>query len=893
MLTIRAMSNGRGYSAKHLQHKDYYAEGERVVGQWQGVGAQRLGLSGDVLEKDFEAVRQGLHPETGEYLRPRHSTDRVAADGSVQSHGRSLYDFTFSAPKSVSVMAQVAGDRRLVAAHHRAVDEALLETESQAGARVRQELANSDRPTANLVIAVYQHDTSRQLDPQLHTHAVAGNLTFDAEENRWKALQARGIYDRRDYLTEVYRNVLAGRVRELGYEIEHRRDDHGRDCGFELQGVSQEIITLYSQRSQERDQAIEEFRRTQGRHPTDNEIAVLVRETRDDKLMDISTAEVHERQQARLTPEQSRSLHDVLEQALTRTQSHARERAVPSLAYAEEHVFERVTVERDYKLMAEALRIGRGHIELAELKAALRTQERNGVALRSGIEISTQASLEREKAMIAAVNGGIDRYGPLGGQSQFTVSSRLSPEQKQAVEFVLASRDLAVNVCGAAGAGKTAMLEELGRGLEHAGRPVLAVAPTMSAVEELRKVGFAKATTIDRMLLDQAQGEQRGKIIIVDEAGMVSGRQMSELLELARNKQHQIVFSGDTRQIHSVEAYDALRILEQESNLKSVWLTTVRRQTVPEYREAIQELRRNPESGFEKLEQMGAVRQVPWLEKAAAVTAAWREAQAGGKQVLIVCATHEEIASVTSAIRLERRAAGELDHSVTVDRHVPLNYTAAQKSEPRNFSVGQAVVFTRPSKDIRRHETLEVVRVEAHAVIARNESGVERELSWRNAKRFEVYERHPIEISPNDQLLLTANRREAGFHATNGETVIVQKVDERGRIHLADGRVLPGNYKQLDHGYAVTAHKSQGKSVDGVVISADAMSRQLFYVAASRGRSSVTVVTSDKDLLRASVGRSDERQSASELVRNRTVRIAVLPQQGRDTQTQDRDIERG
>ena len=89
----------------------------------------------------------------------------------------------------------------------------------------------------------------------------------------------------------------------------------------------------------------------------------------------------------------------------------------------------------------------------------------------------------------------------------------------------------------------------------------------------------------------------------------------------------------------------------------------------------------------------------------------------------------------------------------------------------------------------------------------------------------------------------------------------------RGRIHLQDGRALPENYKQFTHGYAVTAHRSQGKSVDAVVISADGMRKELFYVAASRGRDSIAVVTSDKDLLRETVAHSVARQSASELSR--------------------------
>lgn len=90
MLTIRAMSDGRGYSSKHLEHSDYYAEGERVIGRWQGRGAELLGLNGEVKSEEFEALRQACHPKTGEFLRQRHSADRTCLDGTMQSHGRHL-----------------------------------------------------------------------------------------------------------------------------------------------------------------------------------------------------------------------------------------------------------------------------------------------------------------------------------------------------------------------------------------------------------------------------------------------------------------------------------------------------------------------------------------------------------------------------------------------------------------------------------------------------------------------------------------------------------------------------------------------------------------------------------------------------------------------------------
>jgi ATP-dependent exoDNAse (exonuclease V) alpha subunit len=364
-----------------------------------------------------------------------------------------------------------------------------------------------------------------------------------------------------------------------------------------------------------------------------------------------------------------------------------------------------------------------------------------------------------------------------------------------------------------------------------------------------------------------------GKALIVDEAGMVSGRQMSELLELADQQSARIIFSGDTKQLRSVEASDALRVLERESQLKSVSLSEVQRQTAHGYRDAIQELRRDPERGFDKLEQIGAVREVPWSDLAQAVQQAYSEAQAQinakGQpcSVLVVAATHEEISHITDAIRAERTRTGELGQSTHQQHHVPLNWTSAEKNDVRNYADGQVLEFHRAVKGVARHESLEVIGVENVKVVARNARGEERQFTGKEAKCFEVYERRVIEIAPNDKLLLMANRRDPGSCATNGELVTVSRIDDQGRIHLQDGRALPENYKQFTHGYAVTAHRGQGKSVDAVLTSADGMRKELFYVAASRGRESIAVLTSDRDLLRESVAHSVARQSGSELSR--------------------------
>jgi ATP-dependent exoDNAse (exonuclease V) alpha subunit len=156
-------------------------------------------------------------------------------------------------------------------------------------------------------------------------------------------------------------------------------------------------------------------------------------------------------------------------------------------------------------------------------------------------------------------------------------------------------------------------------------------------------------------------------------------------------------------------------------------------------------------------------------------------------------------------------------------RDVPLGWTTAQKCDGRNFQPGQFVEFHRAAKGIAKNEELEVVRRESTSVVVRNASGEERRLTRKQAQAFDVFERRPIEVAAGDRLLLTANRRAGDFRATNGEIATVSRVDPSGQIHLADGRTLPLEDRHFAHGYAVTAHRSQGKSVDAVVISADGM----------------------------------------------------------------------
>src|SRR5450755_3817089 len=753
MLTMKAMTGGGTYAEHHLSNNDYYSVGDRVKGEWRGRGAELLGLQGEVTMDQFDAVRKGNDPSTDKFLRPRQSGDRLVekeVNGQKITEvykARNLFDFILSAPKAVSILA--LADTRLLEAHNIAVGETAKEMEGLAGCYVRKDGARNTRITSNMVIARYNHDTSRELDPQIHSHLVAANLSYDGAEGRWKTLAAYDIYQRVEYLTEVYRNALAREIARLGYRIVDRFE-HGKDLGFGIAGIEESTLEKYSQRSAHRDHAIREFVNENGRQPSNNEIARLVRDTRDAKLTEISAAEVKARQLAHLDPEEDRTLRDRPQAALERGSIREHAPAGPSLCYAAEHIFERVSVAKEHELQAEALRHGRGRIDLDELRGALLGEVATGNMLAARGEIATEESLDRERAMVRTIDEGIKKFESLGRGREF-VPSGLRSEQKQAIQAVLESRSLAFDLKGAAGVGKTRLLQELQRALTEARRGVAAVAPTAGAVEELQHVGFPNAVTIARLLNDpQQQHELAGQVLIVDEAGMVSSKDMAELIGLAKTAGARIVFSGDTAQIKSVSEGDALRVLERASNLERFSLFEVVRQSDAAYKEAVEALRNHPAEGFSKLEAMGAVREVDWRLKAQEVSKSYREAAAipnvkgRRRSVLVVAATHDEIKSITHAIRQDRKGAGELASGETLTQHSALNWTEAQKKQAKKYRPGMLLEFHKAVKGVDKNETLEVVSAGKTGIVARRASGETVTLTAKQAKAFGVFERQDI-----------------------------------------------------------------------------------------------------------------------------------------------------
>ncbi|MCN2257189.1 conjugative transfer relaxase/helicase TraI [Escherichia coli] len=236
MLSISSIKGDAGY----YSHEDnYYASGS-LDSRWMGEGAEKLGLKGEVASADMDAVRQGKLPD---------GSDLSRMVNGVNKH-RSGYDLTFSAPKSVSVMALVGEDRRFIEAHNRAVAVVMQEVEKLVSARITEEGKTETVLTGNMVAALYNHDTSRDLDPQLHTHALVFNATFAdekwrslASDTRMKTGVSENLYATKIALGNLYRSALREDIESMGFETVTA----GKNGLWELKDVP---VDVFSSRSQ-------------------------------------------------------------------------------------------------------------------------------------------------------------------------------------------------------------------------------------------------------------------------------------------------------------------------------------------------------------------------------------------------------------------------------------------------------------------------------------------------------------------------------------------------------------------------------------------------------------------------------------------------------------------
>lgn len=846
------------YHDDHLKKSaasDYYSQGDPALGSFFGKGLAPMGMEGEPYSRAaFSHLCHNRNPLTRQQLTARR-----------KEGARVGYDGTISAPKSVSAMALVLDDPRVLAAHTAGVAASLDFLERRAMTRVRVDGECSDRLTGNLVGARFQHFTSRHDDPQLHDHCLMFNATFDPVENRWKALQSSGIYGASALATEIYRSTVAAELHKIGYRTRPTAN------GFEIEGVPQEVIDLFSKRRRE----ILKIAKDLGQEHNPNALAAIARSSRKAKSASVSVSKLRDSWQAQLSPQQLASLQ-ALKDSATGPVDQPAVSPDEALDWAKRHLFERLSVVSHDELLTESIRHARGHFTEEQLCDAITEATAKGILIGRGSDFTTPEAVTNEQELIALINGGRDGFSPLN--EHFHISGNLTPEQREVVGQTLLSPDRTTAIHGPAGAGKTTTLQELVRGLRTASYRVVMLAPSGAAANVLREEGFSGAATLQRFLLDErAQANAAGGVVILDEAGMVSVGQMLDLSRLAEEQDFRVVLVGDSKQHRSVEAGDALLLLEAHSSLRRASLKTIFRQKHERYREAISDIKDGrPLAGFDTLDSLGWVRELPdssAADRGALLAADFASVIKRGQSALAVSATWREAQEVTTGIRQALREQGVIKgEEVVVQSLVPLHRTEAERELPHLFAKGQVLDFQRDSSLFDRGEQVSVLKQQDGLLLVER-ANKETVLfdPKKSATAFQVFERQPLPIAAGDKLLLRANDKGKGVKLINGQIVTIKSIED-GVISLSDGRILPRDFRCFAHGYCISSQASQGKTVDHVFVAIDAQSAhsatslETFYVAASRARHSCTIVTDAKKELRAAIRHSAARTAAIELL---------------------------
>jgi conjugative relaxase-like TrwC/TraI family protein len=866
---------------------DYYTERESegiVASRWHGRGAAHLGLSGRVRADQFARLLEGKDSSGREVLvEHREGLDERRAG----------WDVTISPHKSVSLTALVGGDTRLLEAHDRAVEKALSELERHAQAWVHggQEVVT----TGNVVAASFRHETSRALDPQLHSHCVILNMTLRSD-GEWRAVNARGIFRAQRLAREIYEAELGKELRSLGYEVKSYRDGRsGRDRAVGIAGFEPEHLKHFSKRSREIEKALQAQGLKSRLHGSRVTLATrAVKQKGIDREVLLWNWRTTAREMGLRLPSWEKErvvrpgrLDPVRELALsTRVAVNG----------ARDHLSEWRAVFPLADLERESLSRGRDHgVTIDDVRKEVFSRDDLVVADRGDAilaQATTQKAIEEERALLSAVERGRGR-GPILVVSEPVRG--LGEDQLRVARHILGSVDRLVAVEGKAGTGKTRVLSYVREQAEGAGWSVRGFAPTTTAVAVLREGGIDAATVAAALRESFSVGRRGQELWIVDEAGLLSSRQARELLDRAERMGAKVVLVGDRQQHRAVEAGSPLALLIDRAGIATERLDVIRRQRNERLRETVLAASEGGGGGraVQLLEQAGRVVEIPDTRLRHEAIA--RDFIADGGRGVVIAPSNAERQDLNRGIREALIEAGRVEKkSVKAQVVVRQDLTAEQRARASSYSLGDVLRFLRGGGDIDAGERARVIGIDEknnRLRIVLERSGLIRAINPKERRAFAVERLEQRRFAVGDRIQF--RERDRSLDVANGTLGMIKKLDHERGLATVDvaGRRIHVDLKEpraLDHAYAVTSHRSQGLSRERVYLTVDTshseelVNRRQFYVSVSRAVEDVRVYTDDRSALARAVSREQGQENALSVVdrvQAKETRAALLRRQ--------------
>jgi hypothetical protein len=367
------------------------------------------------------------------------------------------------------------------------------------------------------------------------------------------------------------------------------------------------------------------------------------------------------------------------------------------------------------------------------------------------------------------------------------------------VSHVLHSTDQVVLVIGDAGTGKTRSIKTA---FEHINQPIEMLAPSAAASRGvLRDEGFSNADTVASFLMsEKRQAAVKNGLIWVDEAGLLAIKDLSKLVDIAKQQHTRIVLQGDPKQHHSpARNGNMMNVLEEFAELPVGRLTEIWRQKNKGYKAIVADIAKGDTSkAFDHLASLGWVQKV---EGNAPLVDDYMAGLKAGKDQLLIAPSHAEGNAITADIRERLKQDGRLGEDKTFDQLVNLNWTDAEKGDLERYDGTETLVFHRNSGTFRAGQVVPV-------------SDWKPGDRWKSPEHFSVYRKDTLPVAAGDMIRITANGKTKDGHSLNNGAVYQVKGFNKDGIVLDNGWTVSKTYRHLTHGYVRTSVGMQGKTVD-------------------------------------------------------------------------------
>ncbi len=792
---------------------------------------------------------------------------------------RAATDYTFSAPKSVSIAGLIQQDDRVIAAHDQAVATALSVLESRyAQARITTPEGRQRTRTHNITAAVFRHEISREQDPPLHSHCVVINTT-QAEEGSWRSLSNEEIIANQKLLGEIYQNDLAYQLRQVGYTIQPQVNGQ-----FELMGYSPALLDIFSTRSQQIKDYIEKWEQrleaVNGAplHPTQKKQATLnTRQAKQVLPRDVLCRIWAEAIQAQaialpVLPEFSGESSGESDRELER------EQAVNFISNGIDHASEREAVFRRSKVERFILENHLGQRCFGDVQTAIDQHPELISADQREDKFTTQTAIQREREMITLMQQGKQQVNPIvtptAIEGILLEFPDLTSGQRDAIARSTTTTDRIIAWQGVAGAGKTYSLKLYAELATDAGFTVRSFAPSTAASTVLGQEAGIPSSTVAHLLNAQSDRLLGKEIWIVDEAGLLSTKDAHALLLKASAQQARLILVGDTRQLAAVEAGNPFRSL-QAAGMTIAYLNESRRQKTQDLKTAVALMADGQvEQSLQKMEQTGMIQATP-EHTDRLIQDYLRLTETERSQTLILAGTNQSRQILTAEMRRALQRAEQLEMNrcpLTILRAKDL--TIAQANYAHNYAIGDVLLPMRtyPRQGLEKNQKYSVVGINpsGNQLIIQTASQEVLTIDPAHCQRKSVYTVQRIPITVGDRLRWTKHDRDNDIH--NGQRFTIREIDtvENAEIIDEQGNIRHVNLsgqQHLDYAWVNTVYGSQGQTADRVLVALDhTFARESLYVAMSRAKHHLTLYTLDKAALYQRAVMSRTKENASDYI---------------------------